>query len=148
MRLCIRYIYLSICSKRLTSGALDYETKRQQVCVAHCTHTLMQRVCVLTMFAECFHAQRRFGSSSQQHRGKSTVAASESNWNEIIWRMSRRSPLSCPPRKPEQKSSLLIGSSDICQHGFNHKLSSVVAQGMREASYSRRAEHTGRRRSV
>nr|XP_046258504.1 heparan-alpha-glucosaminide N-acetyltransferase [Scatophagus argus] len=41
------------------------------------------------MFAECFHAQRRFSSSSLLHRGKSTVAAaSESNWNESIRHMS------------------------------------------------------------
>lgn len=101
--------------------------------------------CVLTMFAECFHTQRRFSSSLS--RGKSPVAASESNWSESASDTWAVGPAELPLRKPVQKSSVLIDYSATCQHGFNHKLS-PVAHGMLGDSYCSRIQHEGQCSSV
>lgn len=98
LRLCIQFIYLNLCNKPLSrlwewlNGNRCVRCK--QPCVAH-THTL-ERLCTHHVCRVCFHTQGRFSSSSLLHRGKSAVAARESNWSESIQHMSRRSCLAAP----------------------------------------------------
>lgn len=75
---------------------------RQQANVCGSVWHTQRRGCVLTMFAECFHTQRRISSSV--HRGKSAVRATGVNASDT-WAVG---PAELPLQTPVQKSSLLI----------------------------------------